>query len=82
MKIITVTEANQSFSKLIRELEQDGEGYVILRRGRPVARLIPGKDEHLADPVWQGAYTRMMARLQEGASLGGLRINRDELHER
>lgn len=82
MKVISVTEANQSFSKLIRNLEQDGEGYVILRRGKPVARLIPDTNDRLTDPVWQDAFTRMMTRLHDGASLDGLRIERDELYER
>lgn len=82
MKLISVTEANQSFSRLIRELEESGEGFVILRRGKPVARLIPDTDDRLNDPIWRAAYDRMMARLEQGASLGGLRAGRDELHER
>jgi prevent-host-death family protein len=82
MKTITATEANQAFSRLLREMEDDGEGYVILRRGRPIARLLPEKGDKMSDPEWRAAYERMMTRLQKGAHLGGLRVNRDELYER
>ena len=35
-----------------------------------------------ADPEWAAAYKRMMARLEEGASLGGLRVEREEFYDR
>lgn len=82
MKIITVTEASQTLFRLLRELEKDGEGYVIMRRGRPVARLIPGKGDKMSDPQWRAAYERMMANLKKGAHLGGLRVDRDDLYDR
>lgn len=82
MKTITVTEANQAFSRLLREMEKDGEGYVIMRRGRPVARLIPDKGDKMSDPQWRAAYERMMANLKKGAHLGGLRVDRDDLYDR
>jgi prevent-host-death family protein len=82
MKTITVTEANQAFSRLLREMEKDGEGYVILRRGRPIARLLPERGDKMRDPEWRAAYERMMVHLRKGAHLGGLRVNRDDLYER
>jgi prevent-host-death family protein len=82
MKTITVTEANQAFSRLLREMEKDGEGYVILRRGRPIARLLPERGDKMSDPEWRAAYERMMAHLRKGAHLVGLRVNRDDLYER
>ena len=33
-------------------------------------------------PERMAAYDRMMARLEEGASLGGLKFDREEIHER
>ena len=81
MRTVALTTANQEFSKLIKEVER-GEGFLITRRGRPIARLVPHVGQKLADPVWASAYRRMMARLQEGAPLGGLRADRKELYDR
>ena len=81
MRTVSLMTANQEFSRLIREVER-GEGVLITRRGRPVAKLIPHRDDKTADPEWMAAYARMMAQLDEGASLGGLKISRDELYDR
>ena len=78
---VSLQEANQQLSKLIASVER-GEDYVITRRGRPVARLLPHEGDKASDPKWSAAFRRMMARLEEGASLGGLRIKRDELYDR
>ncbi|MCY4467964.1 MAG: hypothetical protein OXC08_04530 [Thiotrichales bacterium] len=43
---------------------------------------MPHRADKTADPEWAAAYELMMARLDEGASLGGLKITRDELHDR
>lgn len=81
MRTVSLMTANQEFSRLIKEVEH-GEGFVITRRGRPVARLVPHTAEKSADPKWREAHRRMMARMEEGVSLGGLRIGRDELYDR
>ena len=81
MRTVSLMTANQEFSRLIREVER-GEGVLITRRGRPVAKLIPHRTEKTADPEWAAAYRRMMSKLEEGASLGGLRIARDDLYDR
>lgn len=81
MRTVSLMTANQEFSRLIREVEH-GEGFLITRRGRPIARLVPHTAEKSTDPEWQAAFRRMMARLEDGAPLGGLRIERDELYDR
>jgi len=81
MRTVSLMVANQEFSKLIKEVEH-GEGFLITRRGRPIAKLVPHKADKTADSEWAAAYRRMMARLEEGASLGGLKVEREELHER
>ncbi len=81
MRTVSLMTANQDFSRLIKEVEQ-GEGFLITRRGRPIARLVPHTTDRTADPEWAAAYRRMIARLDEGASLGGLRVRRDELYDR
>ena len=81
MRTVSLMTANQEFSRLIREVEH-GEGVLITRRGRPIAKLVPHTADKSADPEWAAAYGRMMAQLEEGASLGGLRIRREEIYER
>lgn len=81
MRTVSLKTANQEFSRLIREVEL-GEDFVITRRGEPVARLVPHQADKTDDPEWEAAYRRMAARLEKGAHLGGLRINRDELYDR
>lgn len=81
MQTVGLMTANQEFSKLIRQVER-GEGFVITRRGRPVANLVPHAGNKEADPKWAAAYRRMVARLEVGARLGGLRIVREDLYDR
>ena len=80
MRSASLVTANRELSRLIREVE-GGEAFLITRRGRPVARLIQHRPGKSADPGWAAAHRRMMARLQEGASLGGLRVEREQLHD-
>jgi prevent-host-death family protein len=41
---ITATEANQAFSSMLRRVQQ-GEQFVVMSRGRAVARVIPYVEE-------------------------------------
>lgn len=81
MRTVSLMTANQEFSKLIKEVEH-GEGFLITRRGRPVAKLLPHTADKTDDPEWAAAYRRMMARLEDGASLRGLKVERDEVYDR
>ena len=73
MRTVSLMAANADFSKLVREVERG--------HGRLVAKLVR-HGEKAADPRWEAVHRRMMARLEKGASLGGLRIERAELHDR
>jgi prevent-host-death family protein len=80
-KSVTLREANQQFSRIISEVEE-GATVTLTRRGKPVARLVPCDDDHRADPAWQTAYRQMETLLDEGAPLGGLKVDRDDLYDR
>jgi len=82
VKTVSLREANQDLSKLVRALEETGEDYLITRHGRPVARLVPNDVDRTADPEWQAAYKRMKALLDEGFHLGGRGVERDDLYDR
>jgi len=82
VKRVKVTEANQQFSKLIREVEHDGATVCILRRERPVAILMPeGKNTR-----WHKARATEIARMRQlldkGLRLGAEDFDRDTLHDR
>ena len=80
MQTVSLMDANQNFSKLIKKVER-GEKFVITRRGLPVADLTPHKLDKTVDADWVSAFERMKARMDEGASLAGLRVKRDELYD-
>ena len=81
MPTVSLMTANQQFSRLVRAVER-GQRFLITRRGRPVAELVPHAADQARRPEWVAAYDRMMARLEEGVSLGGLKIDREEIHDR
>lgn len=80
MRTVSLTIARREFSRLIEEVER-GESVLITRRGRPLAELTPHRVGRSADPGWPAAYERMMAQLEDGASLGGLKIRREALYD-
>ena len=79
MRSITAREANQSFSRVLRDAEK-GDSIVITRRGRPVAVLAPYR--HVHGSGRERAIERIVALMREGLPLGGRRFTRDEMHER
>lgn len=79
-KTITLREANQAFSRCVREVEA-GEEITITRKGRPVARLVPVGGKRVLTPEQQVARARALARMKKGWRLGGERFNRDELYD-
>lgn len=82
MKTISAREANQGFPELLAEVAA-GEEVVITRRGQPVARLVPFRgDEMIPERERAAAVERMIERMTKGVHLGGLRVRRDEMHER
>ena len=50
--------------------------------GWPVAGFTPPAADRTKASGRVAVYDRMMARLDEGVSLGGVKIDRDEIHER
>lgn len=80
MKTVTLTEANQQFSALVREAERSGATYAITRRGKVVAELRAVRRRSAGRSA---AQRRIVALMRKGMDLGGLRIDRrDALYER
>jgi prevent-host-death family protein len=81
-KTITLREANQAFSRCIREVEA-GEDFVVTRNGRPVARILPVSQKRVLTTEQQAARARARAIMEEGWDLGiEYPLDRDALHER
>jgi prevent-host-death family protein len=81
-KDVALRDANQQFAKFARAVEA-GESFVITRRGKPVARLVPIEPgKRTLTPEQQAARQRALERMLKGWDLGGYKFNRDELYER
>ena len=79
-KTITLREANQTFSRVVREVEA-GEEFTITRNGEPVARLVPVRRERVLTPEQLAAVERTRRRMEKGWPLNIGRINREELYD-
>lgn len=78
---INLREANQHLSRYVAAVEE-GQQFVITRRGQPVARLVPVHEERQLTAEQRAALTRTVERMRTGYSLGDERVRRDALHER
>lgn len=59
---ISLRDANQQFSELIRRVEATGQGYLVMRHGKPVARLLPVEDRPgRLTPEQRAALARLLA---------------------
>jgi prevent-host-death family protein len=79
---VSAREANQQFSRILREVEAGAE-VVVTRRGQPVARIVPAQrpGERQLTPEQEAAHARSMERLRKGWDLGGGKFDRDELYD-
>jgi prevent-host-death family protein len=73
---VSLREINQHLSQFIQSVEQ-GEEYIITRRGQPIARLIPVTDKAQLSQQQQAAWQRTLERMNAGFDLGGEKFNRD-----
>jgi prevent-host-death family protein len=79
---VSAREANQQFSRILRDVEAGAE-ILVTRRGRPVARIMPAQPpgERQLTPEQEAAHARSMERLRNGWDLGGGKFDRDELYD-
>jgi prevent-host-death family protein len=69
-KEIPLRDANQQFAKYVRAVEA-GESFVITRRGKPVARLVPMEPgKRILTPEQQAAHRRALERMRRGIDMG------------
>ena len=87
MKQLNLREANQEFSRLVREIERTGERVLVLRNGKPAVEIVPSGERravHRRTPEQERAIRAFLkvARTRPGDSSGQRRWTRGELHER
>lgn len=78
-KTITLREANQGFSRYMRDVES-GEEFVITRKGRPIGRLTPIGGRRVLTPEQEEARARSLERMKKGMPLGIGKFDRDEIY--
>jgi len=61
MRTITFTDFRKNASGFITEVEH-GETLILLRRGKPVAEVVPFSDEALRKPSWKEPGTRLQIK--------------------
>ena len=61
MKTISFTDFRKQASNLITEVE-NGESIILIRRGRPVAEVIPFVEQDLKNPSWKQPGLRLRRR--------------------
>ena len=81
-KTLPLRKANQSFARIVREVE-GGAAFTITRNGTPVARLVPvAGAPHRLTPEQDAALSRTRARMAAGWPLAAGPLDRDGIHER
>jgi antitoxin (DNA-binding transcriptional repressor) of toxin-antitoxin stability system len=86
MKTLHLRDANQQFSKLVREIEATGEGVLVLRDGKPAIRMMPIESRRPRfSAERQKAIDELIDSMRNnpGRSDSNLPpLTRDEMHER
>jgi prevent-host-death family protein len=84
MRKMNLRDANQQFSRLVREVEETGETIQILRRGEPAAELRPVRnpDRKLTTAQEAALKSILDTAHRVRAKSSGRKMTRDEMHER
>ncbi|HEV8677905.1 MAG TPA: type II toxin-antitoxin system prevent-host-death family antitoxin [Stellaceae bacterium] len=75
-KVVSAAQANRSFSQLLRSV-REGDSYVVTSHGRPVARIVPIRE----DAVRKRARELLLARLRSQPAIDIGPWTREELYE-
>ena len=76
-KIVTASEANRHFSRLLKHVEKGGD-VTLTSHGRVVARIVPASEE---DEAKDKAWKQLLAELRKRPTVNIGRWTRDELYD-
>ena len=85
MRKINLREANQRFSRLVREVQETGEPVSVYRHGELAVEIHPpGKASgvRVPTPEQQAALKSMLELSRHARPSKGRKLTRDEMHER
>ncbi|MBV9571924.1 MAG: type II toxin-antitoxin system prevent-host-death family antitoxin [Alphaproteobacteria bacterium] len=84
MKELSLRDANQQFSKIVRDVAESGEEVVVLRNGKATVKIVPfeEKGKRKLTPAQNAALNGFLefARASTAKSVGPW--TREELYER
>lgn len=79
-EFISAAEANRYFSRVIREVREDGATYIVTSHGKPVAKIVPITEEG-DNAVRERARQLLLERLRKQPAMNLPRFSRDELYD-
>ncbi len=80
-EIVSIRDANKHLSRYLERVEQGAE-VIITRRGKPIGRLLPIEPGYRLSEAQRAARERLKEKMRRGYALGGVKVDRDLLHER
>ena len=81
MREISLRDANQQFSKLVREIEETGETVLVLRNGKPAIKLAPVEERSRLTRAQQEAKKRLMDPANHYKMPLDWKFDREELYD-
>jgi prevent-host-death family protein len=84
MKELTLRDANQQFSKLVREVAETGEEVVVLRNGKAAVKIVPAEPHgrRKLTPAQQAALDSFLEFARNSTAKSEGPWTREELYER
>lgn len=84
VKELTLREANQQFSKIVREVAETGQEVVVLRNGKATVRIVPfeEKAKRRLSPAQEGALNAFLEFARASTAKSKSPWTREELYER
>lgn len=79
-KMISAAEANRQFSRVLREVREEGVTYTVTSHGEPVARIAPTHDadeKHRREEAWK----MLLKRLKSQPAMNSGPWSRDEAYD-
>jgi len=85
MKEINLRDANQQFSKIVREVAETGESVLVLRNGEKAVRIVPADEEAAGHNRLTSARLEAKKRLMDPANHFTLppnwKFSREEMYD-
>ena len=84
MKEVTLRDANQQFSKLVREVAETGEEVVVLRNGKAAVKIVPAEQpgKRTLTPEQKAALNSFLDFARNSTAKSDGPWTREELYER